>query len=465
MKKVSLVSDSALDNANATKVRVKKWDLPDFKLNANGEFGKFLPTAKNFMVVLKELYDIRKNKFDGMQEVNGERVTQGIISTMRNKVEEETGLRSKQVFGDALNQLCEENQYNPVEEYFKSLTWDGTSRIETLTIDWLGVEDTPLMRDFSFKWILSAVKRALEPGCMIEGMLILQGAQGIGKTTFCERLASTFKTASKVNISDPRVYVDILKDSWIVEFDELATLRKKEQDEIKTFLTTTHDLYRGAYKEYSEYYERHNVFIGSTNDETFIRDYSGESARRFWVCKCDPKKARDIYKDFTPEIVNQVWAEAYQLYLENPNMDLNYNRDLFREFEEHQEQFKTINEDDKVELLKEVLDTPFFVDEKGYFKNEDDFISQANGTTTYEESVLNKINRIPIRWVNDYLSKNGYGRDKSNYLLSGIKKEWKKERQKYNGRTEHCFCRIESIPQTTKKETHLLFPFELKVTA
>jgi len=78
-------------------------------------------------------------------------------------------------YEDAINNVFDSNKYNPTVDYLNSVQWDGKERIETIFIDWLGAEDTPLIREMSSKWLIAAVKRIYEPGCKFDNMIVLKG--------------------------------------------------------------------------------------------------------------------------------------------------------------------------------------------------------------------------------------------------------------------------------------------------
>jgi predicted P-loop ATPase len=149
-------------------------------------------------------------------------------------------------------------------------------------------------------------------------MIVLKGPQGCGKSTICERLSHGFYN-EHINIEDPKYYVETLNRSWIVAFDELAGISRKDLSDIKSFLSKSSETVRLAYAHNPETYKRHCIFIGSTNEDNFLRDYTASIERRFWVIECTRDNTNNIVgSGFTEEIVDQIWAEAKASYQADP---------------------------------------------------------------------------------------------------------------------------------------------------
>ena len=117
--------------------------------------------------------------------VNGNKVDEESVGKIQDYLEQTYQLRQTQneVF-ELLKTTASERSYNPVQEFIRKEEWDGVPRIETAIIDYLGAEDTPLVREQTKLWFVAAVARAFEPGCKFDNVLTLPGPQGIGKSTF-----------------------------------------------------------------------------------------------------------------------------------------------------------------------------------------------------------------------------------------------------------------------------------------
>ena len=211
----------------------------------------------------------------------------------------------------ALAVVAYNNQFNPVEEYLKSLVWDGTPRIDDLLHTYLGAERNAYTRDVMRACLTGAVGRAVIGGTKWDYTLILVGAQGIGKSTFLQMLGKEWFSDSLQSF-DGKDAAELIQGVWINELPELAAFSKSEVNKIKQFLTKTHDLYRPAYARRVEKRPRRCVFFGSTNDDEFLKDATGD--RRYWPVDLDANKAELPISALTSEVVDQIWAEAYQLW-------------------------------------------------------------------------------------------------------------------------------------------------------
>jgi hypothetical protein len=201
-------------------------------------------------------------------------------------------------------QVAHENAYHPVRDYLRRLRWDGVLRIESLAEDVLSLSPTDLQRSMLRKWLISAVARAMRPGCKVDSVLILVGPQGVGKSTFFSALAGPFFRDSMVDLASKDAY-QVLHGSWIFEWAELETMaRSKRAATVKAFVTSRVDSYRPAYARSAQDYPRSCVIVGSTNDDAFLEDPTGN--RRFWIVPTD----RPVDTDSLKGMRDQIWAEA-----------------------------------------------------------------------------------------------------------------------------------------------------------
>lgn len=429
--------------------------MPDQKVDKNGDFVCFLPTALNVKNWLNYRYpNIKYNLYTHVQELDGERIDDFIYDTIQNKLEEETYIRKQDVFRSAFNEILYNNRYNPCIDYLESLQWDEIPRVETLFIDWLGVEDTAMHRRMTKLWFIAAVKRIIEPGCKFDNVIILQGGQGIGKTLMIKRLAGEFGNSNDINIDDVKQCVEIMNNSWIINFDEMSGLNKKDMNKLKSFLGRESDTCRLAYDRFAQTYKRHCIFISNTNDEYFLRDYSDSAERRFWVLRCLSTDKTKVFNFFNQEEVNNIWAEAYKLYKEDPDQTLYLGNDMLDEFIKEQNEFKTYHEDEKFDFLNDILNKEYCVEVDGIFKSSDEFIDAALGRSVYYNKNKAKINVIPASWIKMLMKKIGYSNSKHKYLLNGLDGEWIMVQHKaYNTK---CYVRKEYYDNTMKhNETNL----------
>lgn len=354
-------------------------------------------------------------------------------------------------FDAALSRYFNEHQYDPLQDYFNELSqWDGIPRMETVFIDWLGAEDTKLNREMTRKWFLAAVKRAFIPGCQFDNMIILQCAEGGGgKTTLIKRLGRCFDNNNDHfyaelygnDIEDEKQSAEKLKGAHIVCFDELEGISKKDVNNYKSFLSKTAEKTRPAYGRYVTVFNRHCVFIGSTNDNGFLKDYSGSTERRFWVIPIT-RQAKDniVYDGFTKEIVDQIWAEAYTEYINNPRETLDISKDNYDELGEIQKNFKSYNNDVDTEYFKEIMERKFILNERGEFATMQDFLNQmnnVNGETGFENKKY--IHTIPAKFIKAWADEHKYQWKGAKYIAAAMGCYHKQA--KYWGKPQWCFVR------------------------
>ncbi|WP_175414338.1 virulence-associated E family protein [Halalkalibacterium halodurans] len=217
------------------------------------------------------------------------------------------GFRTEGIIQDGLVLYARKNQYNPVVSYLNGLEWDGTSRLDTLFIDYLGAADTPYTRAVTRKSFTAAVARAMQPGLKYDTMPVLTGAQGIGKTTLIQKLGKDWFSNS-IESFEGKEAAELLQGVWIVEVGEMGAYTKSDVRTIKSFLSRTEDSYRAAYARKSEKHPRRCVFFGTSNDDQYLKDPTG--GRRFWPIDCGKQPpTKVVFRDLDDEI-DQIWAEG-----------------------------------------------------------------------------------------------------------------------------------------------------------
>lgn len=232
-------------------------------------------------------------------------------AALRFYLERFYGISSKDKIFDAVNVVASKNAFHPVRDYLDSCVWDGTPRVDTLIIDYLGADDNDYTRAVTRKTLVAAVARIYRPGCKFDYMLTLQGRQGLGKSALIAKLGGEWFSDTFTTMQGKEAYEQV-QGSWIVEIGELAGMRKAEAETIKLFISKQSDRFRPAYGRRIQEFPRQCIFIGTTNETQFLRDTTGN--RRFWVINTpnDPKK--DLWDGLTPDTVRLIWAEAVELY-------------------------------------------------------------------------------------------------------------------------------------------------------
>ncbi len=254
---------------------------------------------------------------------------------------------------DAVLAVAAEKAYHPIKEYLEELpAWDGIPRVETLFIDYFGAADNSYTRAVSRKSMVAAVARIYHPGTKFDSVPILNGPQGIGKSTFFAKLAGEWFSDS-LTLTDMRDKAgpEKLQGYWILELGELAGMRKADVETVKSFISRVDDKYRASYGVSVESHPRQCIIVGSTNAESgFLRDITGN--RRFWpipVSGSSRKKAWQITKDE----VAQIWAETLVLYRRGEKLYLE-GEDAVLAVAEQADAMET---DEREGLVRQYLDT------------------------------------------------------------------------------------------------------------
>lgn len=261
-------------------------------------------------------------------------------------------------FEDKILNTADERWVNPVVDYLEGLPeWDGMPRAKTMLCDYLGAKDTPYTEEATLKWLLGAVKRAYEPGCKFDYVLILQGPQGIGKSTLAAKLAGSWFSDSLdfSDMVDTKKAAEKLAGTWIDELPELKGMNKVESSAAKSFITSTSDRFREPWAPSATDHPRGCVMIGTTNDDSYLRDSTG--SRRYWPVKVTGA-ANPIESPIgmeQPEI-DMIWAEVVEIYKTNPDIPLCLSKEVQAEAQEWQ--LQALESDDREGFLQNYLEMP-----------------------------------------------------------------------------------------------------------
>lgn len=211
--------------------------------------------------------------------------------------------------GAALDVVANQFAFHPVRAYLNSQTWDGTNRVERLFVDYVGAADTAYHREAALLFMVGAVTRIFEPGHKFDFVPILEGLQGVRKSTFIRVLAKHWFAELEGDFHDKKALVESMQGSWIVELPELQGFSKAEVTTIKGFVSRPIDKVRLSYQRRASEFPRQCVFIGSTNESEYLRDTTG--GRRFWPIACG---VSEIDTDRLAREIDQIWAEAKAMY-------------------------------------------------------------------------------------------------------------------------------------------------------
>jgi len=208
---------------------------------------------------------------------------------------------------EAIVNIAKENAFHPVRDYLGKHTWDGTSRLKDLfTLGFGATGDVPYLEDAAMKFCIGAVARIFEPGCQMDNMIVLTGAQGIGKSTAFRVLANGWFADSPLNIGDKDTFMQ-MAGKWFYELSELDSFKKAENTRIKAFLTSRVDTFRPPFGRHVVERPRQTILVGTTNEDQFLNDPTG--SRRFV-----PVRATQVNIAWIRDNREQLWAEAVVRY-------------------------------------------------------------------------------------------------------------------------------------------------------
>lgn len=273
-------------------------------------------------------------------------------ANLRVWLENNYGITGRDKIADALTAVLTRHSYHPIRDYLNGLVWDGIPRLERLIIDYIGAEDTELNRTITRKHFTAAVARVFNPGCKYDYCLILTGPEGAGKSTLLSKMGGQWFSDS-ITTSEGKEGMEQLRNVWIIELGELASIRRSEVEQVKKFLSSQVDDYRAAYAKRKKTYPRQCVFFGTTNEVSFLKGDTGN--RRFWIIEVEPfRRKYQKWREALDHDRDQLWAEAVHYYKQGEEIYL---------FEEQEKQAKKMqeahndkNEDPIVGLLQKFLD-------------------------------------------------------------------------------------------------------------
>ncbi|MBX9773670.1 MAG: virulence-associated E family protein [Xanthobacteraceae bacterium] len=243
---------------------------------------------------------------------------------------------------DAAVQLCQKNKFDPVVEYLDRVKWDGHPRVDAWLISYLGAEDTALNRAIGRLGLIAAVRRARQPGCKFDQIIVLEGPEGRGKSSAIEILAGSDNFSDQLILTlDERAQQEAVTGVWLYEIAEIAGISKADVDRVKAFASRTVDRARPAYGRFRVNRPRRCIFIATTNNDTYLKSQTGN--RRFWPVKIGRVDIAKVIADR-----DQLWAEA--AVLEAAGSTLTLPEDLWAQAAREQEQ--RLDHDPWIDMLE-----------------------------------------------------------------------------------------------------------------
>lgn len=207
------------------------------------------------------------------------------------------------IAGQAVEVVARDHLFHPVRDYLETLTWDGVPRIDAWLTAYLGAADSPYNRAIGPRWLISAIARIHTPGAQADCALILEGPQGIRKSSALRVLAQPWFTDRLSDLGSKDAAMET-KGVWVIEIAELDTMSRADVGTIKAFITRTCDRFRPPYGKRLVDLPRQCVFAGTVNpDGGYLKDPTG--GRRFWPVVCGAINIVALERDR-----DQLWVEA-----------------------------------------------------------------------------------------------------------------------------------------------------------
>ncbi|WP_233878987.1 virulence-associated E family protein [Paraburkholderia flagellata] len=284
---------------------------------------KIIPTVSNIMLALRsQPYAIRYDEFTDrivlVRKSDGVRCP--LKDTDYNKMQEELEridfkTPDKQLLRDCIARLAEEDAFDSLKEWMENLPpWDGITRIDTFFTTYCGAQSTPYIVAASRYLWTALFGRACKPGVKADGVIVLLGDQGIGKTSLVQALAPEIDgvlTAGRIALDTKDADTcRRMQGKLICELPELRGFGTRDQEAIKDFISSIEDEWVPKYKELPHRVPRRTVFIATGNEREFLKDPTGN---RRWF----PVEVTQIDLVQLREDMLQLWAEALQLYRES----------------------------------------------------------------------------------------------------------------------------------------------------
>lgn len=319
--------DSQSESPSVSKAKpVKDW-ISKLSIGIDGAIEN---TSKNLEIILekdKNLQGFAYNELSNRVEVIG-RVPwdrpkdnrfwrEADESQLRLYIDKKYIEFKERNFEVAFNSIVDNRRFHPVRDYLDSLPkWDGVKRVEEVFIKFLSADDNDYTRAITKKTFAACVARAYHPGTKFDSIPVLDGAQGIGKSTLIKYLAGEEFFSDNLSLTDmnDKTAAEKIQGNWLIEIGELSGMKKADIEKVKSFVSTTDDKYRASYGRVVESHPRQCVIFATVNGDGrgYLRDITGN--RRFWIVKCNQTLQKRMWDENDKNYRDQFWSEAKEIY-------------------------------------------------------------------------------------------------------------------------------------------------------
>lgn len=330
----AVISD--LDDSQAEKQRAEVLDVDWYlRIERAGEDQHPKTSLKNINLILENALGVlpfRKNLFSNNIEYavappwNKAKVGSAVSDVDVIDVMHWLALRHRLESNDkkilqAITHVAEKNSYHPVRDYLRGLEWDGRPRLDSWLETYLGATGPKeYVEAIGRKTLCAMIARVMVPGIKFDQVLILEGVQGVGKSTTARILASPWFSDAHIDIGNKDAVL-AMQSVWILELGELSSVKRADLETVKSFVTRQTDRIRLPYGRIAVDLPRQCVFLGTTNKQNYFTDATGN--RRFWpvnIGKCEFKKLERDRDQLLAEALF-CWELQEPLYLENREVE------------------------------------------------------------------------------------------------------------------------------------------------
>lgn len=287
----------------------KSW----FNQCQKSDAGKLICNVHNAIIAIDALFDGEFALDEMTQKIvmllDGKRQICDHDITNYQSILQEKGFSrlSRETVEQAIAFKANEWSFHPIKEYLEGLKWDGKHRVDLWAKRLLGAEDNDYTTAIGRMFLVAMIARIYEPGCKADHVPVLEGAQGMMKSTACSVLAGEWFSDALPDIKQGKECSQHLRGKWIIEIAEMAAFDKAEATLLKSFISRSTEMYRPPFGRVEVDEPRQCVFMGTTNKSNYLKDETGN--RRFWPIACTKIDIAGLIKNR-----DQLFAEALVLY-------------------------------------------------------------------------------------------------------------------------------------------------------